>query len=290
MKNSVLDFWRKIQKKFKFQHKRLIHIEGGLGSQILGAIAFFNAQDKFGTKIAKCDLSYFGHHNRTDLWEWNLHNFGIGIEDLRKFESRSKLNLLRVKKDFLTDLEISQRYWRNSRAKYLSRFPVDVQQLQIFFQNVSQESNLENYGAIHIRRGDYLQVASRVIKSDEYIHFLDGIKTALPNILFIITDSLLTIEEKQELSQAIGVDRRAIFLDGPSHDPFVLHCLMRRAHLLITSNSTFSFSAGLLGKEGQVVFSPLEYHAGKGSEKYNQTFRSVGSFISWDLDSSRGTI
>jgi hypothetical protein len=108
--------------------------------------------------------------------------------------------------------------------------------------------------------------------------------------LFIISDSLLTIEEKQELSQAVGVDRKAIFLDGPSQDPFVLHCLMRRAHLLVTSNSTFSFSAGLLGKEGQVVFSPLEFHAGKGSEKYNQTFRSVGSFISWDLDSSRGTI
>lgn len=290
MKNSVLDFWRKIQNRLKFQHKRLIHIEGGLGSQILGAIAFFNAQDKFGIKIAKCDLSYFGHHNRTDLWEWNLHNYGIGIEDLREFESRSKFNLLRVKKDFLTELEISQRYWRNSRAKYLSRFPIDVQQLQIFFQNVSEESNLENYGAIHIRRGDYLQVASRIIKSDEYIHFLEGIKTALPNVLFIITDSLLTIEEKQELSQAVGVDRKAIFLDGPSQDPFILHCLMRRAHLLVTSNSTFSFSAGLLGKEGQVVFSPLEYHAGKGSEKYNQTFRSVGSFISWDLDSSRGTI
>jgi hypothetical protein len=290
LKSVLLNFVGKIQEVFGFHHKKLTYIEGGLGSQILSVIYFYNQQEKYGNKNAKCDLSYFSREDRAGLWEWSLNNYGIHIDELMQYESRSRLNLLKSKKDFLTDLEISQKYWRNSREKYLSRFPIDVRQLQIFLQNFLQESNLENYGAIHIRRGDYLQVASRIIKSVEYIHFLEGIKTVLPNVLFIITDSLLTIAEKQELSQAIGVDRKAIFLDGPSYDPFVLHCLMRRAHLLVTSNSTFSFSAGLLGKEGQVVFSPLEYHAGKGSEKYNKTFRSVGSFISWDLDSSRGTI
>jgi hypothetical protein len=290
MKNSVLDFWRKIQNKFKFQHKTLIHIEGGLGSQILGAIAFFNAQDSFGFKVAKCDLSYFNHYNRTDLWEWNLHNYGIGIEDLRKFESHRKSDLLKAKKDFLTDLEISQEYWKNSRSKYLDRFPINEEQLQDFLNNASEKSNLTGYGAVHIRRGDYLQVASKVIGLDEYIRFLEKIKTVLPKPCFIITDSPLRYEEKRHLERAMGAEGKAIFLDGPGHDPFVLHCLMRRADLLITSNSTFSFSAGLLGKNGQIVFSPLEFHAGKDSEKYNRTFRSVGSFTSWSLDNARGTI
>ena len=290
MKNSVLDFWRKIQSKFKFQHKTLIHIEGGLGSQILGAIAFFNAQDSFGIKVAKCDLSYFSHHNRTDLWQWNLHNYGIGIDDLRKFESRSKSSPLKVKKDFLTDVEISQGYWENSRSKYLGRFPINEEQLQDFLSKASDKSNLTGYGAIHIRRGDYLQVASKVIGLGEYVAFLEKIKTVLPRPCFIITDSPLTHEDKQHLELAMGADSEAIFLDGPGHDPFVLHCLMRRADVLITSNSTFSFSAGLLGKNGQIVFSPLEFHAGKDSEKYNRTFRSVGSFTSWSLDNSRGTI
>lgn len=290
MKNSILDFWGKIQNKFKLQHKSLIHIEGGLGSQILGAIAFFNAQDKFGIKFVKCDLSYFGQHNRTDLWEWNLHNYGIGIEDLRKFESHSKSNFLKAKKDFLTELEISQEYWKNSRLKYLGYFPINEEQLQDFLSKASDDSNLTGYGAIHIRRGDYLQVASKVIGLDEYIGFLEKIKTVLPKPCFIITDSPLAYEGKQQLARAIGVDSGAIFLDGPGYDPFVLHCLMRRADVLVTSNSTFSFSAGLLGKNGQIVFSPMEFHAGIGSEKYNRTFRSVGSFTAWSLDNSRGTI
>ena len=290
MKNSVLDFWRKIQNKFEFQHKSLVHIEGGLGSQILGAIAFFNAQDSFGIEVAKCDLSYFSHHNRTDLWEWNLHNYRIGIEDLRKFESRSKLSALKLKKDFLTDAEISQGYWENSRSKYLGLFPINEEQLQDFLRKASDRSNLTGYAAIHIRRGDYLQVASKVIGLDEYIGFLEKIKTVLPKPCFIITDSPLAYEDKQRLAQAMGVDSEAIFLDGPGHEPFVLHCLMRRADVLVTSNSTFSFSAGLLGKNGQIVFSPLEFHAGKGSEKYNRTFRSVGTFTAWSLDNSRGTI
>ena len=290
MKNSVFDFWRKIQNKFKFQHKSLIHIEGGLGSQILGAIAFFNAQDKFGIKVAKCDLSYFGHHGRADLWEWNLHKYGIMLEDLREFESRRKSDLLKTKKDFLTELEISQGYWKNSRSKYLDRFPINEEKLQDFVVKASNKSNLTGYGAIHIRRGDYLQVASKVIGLDEYIGFLEKIKTVFPKSCFIITDSPLAFEVKQQLARAMGVDSQAIFLDGPGHDPFVLHCLMRRADVLVTSNSTYSFSAGLLGKNGQIVFSPLEFHAGKGSEKYNRTFRSVGSFTAWSLDNSRGTI
>jgi hypothetical protein len=280
----------RVQENFGFHHKNLTYIEGGLGSQILGVISFYSQQDMYGKKKAKCDLSYFDYNDRADLWKWNLDKYGIDLDEFKGFEFRSKLHLLKGKKDFLTDVEISQGYWRNSRAKYLNRFPLDELQLQIFLQKVVKKSNREDYGAIHIRRGDYLQVASKVIGLDEYIQFLEKIKTILPNLFFVITDSALTSVEKQGLLVAIGSDREVVFLDGPLHDPFILHCLMRTAHLLVTSNSTFSFSAGLLGKQGQVVFSPLEFHAGKGSEKYNRTFRSVGSFTSWNLDNSRGTI
>jgi hypothetical protein len=289
-KKVLLKFLSKVQEEFGFYHKKLTHLEGGLGSQILGMISFYNQQDRYGYNAARCDLSYFNHQDRADLWEWNLHNFGIELEELRKFESRSKLSLLKAKRDFVTDLEITQEYWKNSRAKYLNRFPLDELKLQIFLQKVAKKSNLQNYGAIHIRRGDYLKVASKVIGLDEYVAFLKNIRNILPNLSFIITDSALTPEEKQELSEAVGIGCEVVFLDGPGHDPFILHCLMRNSQLLVTANSTFSFSAGLLGKQGQVVFSPLEFHGGKGSEKYNRTFRSVGSFTSWNLDNSRGTI
>ena len=286
----ILKELRSIQEFFGIHHKNLTYIEGGLGAQILGVLSFYNQQDKYGQKKAKCDLSYFSHHDRAGLWPWKLNNYGIELEDLRKFESHSKYHLLKPKKDFITNLEISQGYWKNTREKYLGRFPVNEEQLQVFVNKASDKSNLTGYGAIHIRRGDYLKVASKVIGLDEYTQFLENIKSVLPKLSFVITDSPLKREEKQKLLQAVGMDREAIFLDGPGHDPFMLHCLMRRADILVTSNSTFSFSAGLLGKEGQTVFSPVEFHTGKGSEKYNRTFRSVGSFISWSLDNSRGTI
>lgn len=289
-KSALLNSLSKYQEDFGLHHKNLTHIEGGLGSQILGVISFYNQQDKFGEKNAKCDLSYFSHQDRTSLWDWSLSSYGIQIEELKRFESNSRFNLLKAKRDFLTEFEISQGYWQKSRAKYLSRFPINEQQLQIFLQKVSNKSILENFGAIHIRRGDYLQVASKVIGLDEYMQFLENIRSLLPALSFIVSDSLLTLLEKQQLAKAIGIEREVVFLDGPGYDPFVLHCLMRTAQLLVTSNSTFSFSAGLLGKEGQVVFSPVEYHAGKGSEKYNRGFRSVGSFTSWNLDNSRDTI
>ena len=289
-KNILLKYLHKIQVHFELYHKNITHIEGGLGSQILGVITFYNQQDKHGEKNAKCNLSYFDHRDRADLWKWNLDNYGISLQELKRFEVRSKFDFLKAKKDFLTDLEISQDYWRNSRAKSLNRFPFDEIQLQNFLQKVSKKSHLEDFGAIHIRRGDYLQVASKVIGLDEYIQFLGNIRTSLPSLSFLITDSFLTPREKRELATAVGIDREVVFLDGPEHDPFILHCLMRRAHLLVTSNSTFSFSAGLLGKEGQVVFSPLEFHAGKSSENYNRSFRSVGSFISWNLDKDRSII
>lgn len=290
MKNKTLGVLRSAQERFGIHHETLTHIEGGLGSQILSVISFYNQQEKHGVNVAKCDLSYFHQKDRADLWEWNLDKYGLSLDELRKFEFHGKSSLLKAKRDFLSDAEISQRYWKTSREKYLDRFSFDEDEVQRFLDKESGKSNLESYGAIHIRRGDYLQVASKVIALDEYTQFLGKIKTLLPMISFIITDSPLTADEKHQLKGAIGEDDDNIFLDGPGYDPFVLHCLMRRADVLVTSNSTFSFSAGLLGKSGQIVFSPLEFHAGKGSEKYNRSFRSVGSFTSWNLDNSRGTI
>ena len=290
MKSKILGVLRSVQERFGIQHESLTHIEGGLGSQILNIIAFYHLQDKLGQKNAKCDLSYFNHPDRLGLWDWSLHHYGINLADLRKFESLSRTNLLKPKKDFLSDSQISQGYWNSSRENYLVRFSFDEELLQSFIKVVTEKSNVESYGAIHIRRGDYLQVASKVVGLDEYTQFLSQIRAVLPKLSFIITDSPLTTDEKQQLRRAIGDEREAVFLDGPEHQAFVLHCLMRRADVLVTSNSTFSFSAGLLGKNGQVVFSPLDFHAGKGSEKYNRSFRSVGSFTSWNLDNSRGTI
>jgi hypothetical protein len=52
----------------------------------------------------------------------------------------------------------------------------------------------------------------------------------------------------------------------------------------VTSNSTFSFSAAVLGKSGQLAFSPVNFHSGPDAEKYNRSFRTAGSFMTLKIE------
>lgn len=290
MKEFLLKTLFGIQKTLRVYHKTLTHIEGGLGSQILGVMSLYNNLEKFGKEKAKCDLSYFDEPRQSNLWPWGLDKFGLALEDLRVYESRKLTNLLKAKKDFPSDDDLAQNYWLNCRKKYLSKFPPGGGIVKQFLADHSITEKFDTYGAAHIRRGDYLSVASKVISLNQCLTFLLSIEKSIPNHLFFVSDSKFSIEEKKHLRDQLGNKRYVIFLDDPNHDPFTIHCLLRNADLLVTSNSTFSFSAGLLGKEGQVVFSPSEFHSGSDSEKYNKSFRSVASFSSWDLNELKGRI
>lgn len=270
-----------LHKSLNLYHKDLIHIEGGLGSQILGAITFWNLQEKLGVDRVNCDLSYFSEEAQSKgLWEYELERFNLPISEFQKFERKSKRNLLKAKRDFLSDEELTDDYWTESRVKYKSKFQFDLAKLNTYFEDLIQINFKEPFAAIHIRRGDYLQVASKLIHFDEYIELVSSIKKLLPTRVIVISDSEVGKEDKSKAESLLG-DHQVEFLDSPGIDPFNVHCLLREAKVLITANSTYSFSAGLLGLQGQVVFSPMQFHNGKDSEKYNRTFRAAGSFFIW---------
>jgi hypothetical protein len=269
------------QRRLNLNHKNLIHIEGGLGSQILGAIVFWNLQKKLGHDKAKCDLTYFSQEaQRNGLWPYQLDRFNISISEFKKFERTGKVNLLKAKRDFLSDEELTSNYWEKSRISYVSRFPFDSLAIESYFRNLIEINFQEPFAAIHIRRGDYLQVASKIIQFYEYMELIGSIKEVLPNQVVVISDSLIDSEDKMKIHLFLE-GKKLMFLDSPGIDPFNVHCLMREASLLITSNSTYSFSAGLLGRQGQIVFSPMQFHSGESSEKYNKTFQSAGTFFIW---------
>ena len=71
-KATALSLLARVQRIFSIYHKTLVHIEGGLGSQILGVIAFWERQERYGIAKARCDLSYFRSPSRGDLWNWEL--------------------------------------------------------------------------------------------------------------------------------------------------------------------------------------------------------------------------
>jgi hypothetical protein len=284
IKVIILALLANFQRTFSVYHKKLVYLEGGLGSQILGVISFWERQEKYGVEKVRCDLSYFKSLDRENLWNWELDRFQISLEELQSYESSTIKNIFKLKSDFLSDMEIETKYWVQAREKYLSRFQIDTQLVDDFMESVADFENTELYGAVHIRRGDYLKVATKVIKFDEYLDLLISIQELIPRNLLIVSDSRLDEREKETLVKFFGQSQNLVFLDDPQLDPFLIHCVLREAVLLITSNSTFSFTAALLGKSGQLVFSPVNFHSGQDAEKYNRSFRAAGTFMSLKME------
>jgi hypothetical protein len=284
LNNIILALLAKFQRTFSIYHKKLVYIEGGLGSQIFGIISFWERQEEYGTAIAKCDLSYFSSPSRGSLWNWELDHYGISLNELRRFESTSIKNILRMKSDFLSEMELDTNYWIEVRKKYSNRFDFNSEPVFDFLQEVTKSKDLEFFGAVHIRRGDYLKVASKVIDFDEYLFLLKDIQGLMPRHLLIISDSQLQDSEKETLDELFGNSHNLVFLDDPHLDPYLIHCTLREADLLVTSNSTYSFSAALLGKSGQLAFSPVNFHSGRDMEKYNRSFRTAGSFMTLKME------
>ncbi|CAN1644190.1 hypothetical protein MCERH3_00034 [Candidatus Nanopelagicaceae bacterium] len=271
-----------IQKHLGLFHQNLIHIEGGLGSQILGAIAFWNLQEKVGPDKAKCDLTYFTNTSSIPgLWPYELNRFDLPISDFQKYESKKKTNLLFMKKDFLFPSEINLNYWQSSREKYLDKFGFDKYQIQLDYKALTKLSLSEPFGVLHIRRGDYLQVASKIIGIEDYVDILKSIKELIPKNVLIISDSEISPSDRSQFEMTTLREKNVIYLDQPHLDNFLIHCIMREAEILVTANSTFSFSAGLLARQGQRVLAPIQFHGGQDSEKYNRTFRDAANFAIW---------
>jgi hypothetical protein len=189
-----------------------------------------------------------------------------------------------MKSDFLSEMELDTNYWIEVRKKYSNRFGFNSEPVFDFLQEVTKSKDLEFFGAVHIRRGDYLKVASKVIDFDEYLFLLKDIQGLIPGHLLIISDSQLQENEKETLDELFGNSHNLVFLDDPHLDPYLIHCILREADLLVTSNSTYSFSAALLGKSGQLAFSPVNFHSGRNMEKYNRSFRTAGSFMTLKME------
>jgi hypothetical protein len=282
MKKQLIRALRKYQEFFNLYHTDLVHLEGGLGSQILGAIQFWDLQEKIGVEKAKCDLTYFSTNTKTtDLWPYMLDRYGIKISEFEKSVRISKLNLLKAKRDFLHEDQISKGYWINARTRYLNRFNYQLEQTSEYFQQNFQADLTPPYAAIHIRRGDYLQVASKLITIDEYLNLLKSIGSSFPKNVFVLSDSEISKTERTSITKVLGADHLVKYLDSPLIDAFHAHGLLRNSSILITSNSTFSFTAGLLGRSNQKVFSPTNFHSGRNSDRYNRTFSSAGTFFVW---------
>jgi len=107
-----------------------------------------------------------------------------------------------------------------------------------------------DYIAAHVRQGDYLKVASHVVTADFAIQIVRSMLLPSLPIVWFSDDPL-----DQPLLQKALPDSQHYFLIGG--DALVTHALMRGAKVVIASNSSFSFTAAILGRS--LCFSPSKW-------------------------------
>lgn len=254
-----------------------IYFEGGLGSQILAYIDFLSSP-------RKVDLSYFRNPpdhsvNGPDIWEWELSRYGIELNDLSKFENSKPFNPWIIRRP--STLEFSNSL-TNSEKKLLvpndikSVLPVDHKNLQLTLTKF--QINLDRTITIHIRRGDYERVASRLVEIHEYTDLLEVLLKDNNFDLLFLSDSELPQKVMSSLTESFQQNKLKFFsnFDITTHQA---HDLMRMSRILITANSTFSISAGLLSEENTTVYSPILFFGGKYGYSQSRTFNCYGEFF-----------
>jgi hypothetical protein len=96
--------------------------------------------------------------------------------------------------------------------------------------------------------------------------------------VFVFCDSKLPAKFGTELHEVLP---KCIikFYDGVEIDECLVHDLMRESKLLVTANSTFSFTAGLLSKPETLVFMPMTFYGGPKGILQGAKFRSSSDFF-----------
>ena len=88
------------------------------------------------------------------------------------------------------------------------------------------------------------------------------LQTQLPKEMFVFSDTPLLAKEISALEVAVP-HLNLIFLSEDDLGSGTVHDMMRISKVLITANSTFSFSAGLLSSKETLVYCPLMFFGGQ---------------------------
>ncbi len=227
---------------------------GGLGNQILSLLAqkhleFIGANvtgkfnyfldKKYRESLLKKSLS---------VYNWELENYMDLSLDMLINETTSKAKSIEIS-DGLFKLYLAMEGAKNN-------FIVNSIKFKDYPINSQDWINIDlPYTCIHLRRGDYLKVASHIVSTKELINVSSNF-TNICNSLVVISDSELN-ELDKELIYNVGYKKIIPVISG---NPLEAHHLMRKSTVLITSNSQFSFSAAIFSSA--IVLIPKKWYSG----------------------------
>ena len=223
-----------------------VSFTGGLGAQILSLAIVHELRHK-NIDVA-VDLSYFdlaprvaGSGETYSIWEWQLGPMGIAKEEVEALAtSRDTRHPIledspakfRWGIEALQNSAVREKFPEPEIASTASNLELDV----TFFQSP--------FIAMHLRRGDYLNVSSHVVPDSHYLEVMASL-AGTADAIAIASDSEVPRSLRDAARKSFPT---AVFLDKPVYAPHAVHHLLRRAAIHIGSNGQFSLTAGLLGK------------------------------------------
>jgi hypothetical protein len=231
--------------KSKTPKKVIVTFTGGMGAQILSAAIYFSMRNS--GKEVYADLTYFdkpesiaieGQIGQPSHWAWQLKPFGLMPSDFESYTGKKA-----AREDLIVD---------GSRKISLALSALQSKDVQHYFPitNPTDDAyglNGTNYVCVHIRRGDYLNVASHLISDAVFLESTHKF-SSLCETLVVVSDSSISQSLKNNFCNQF---KNCVFLDNI--DAISTHCLMRKASVLICSNSQFSLTAAALNTTGLVL-------------------------------------
>lgn len=235
----------------------IVTFTGGLGAQILSAAIYFDLHWE-GRKIY-ADLEYFkksaktatvGNKGEISHWNYELEAYAL---PLSAFSLRTpkktlfKRNKPTVIADGVDKLRLAIKALRKPEVR--KHFPVS----QAIIQESQRIIGNRDYLCIHIRRGDYVNVASHLVDDMDFVNMARTISRFVPSVV-VISDSEVSAITMKNLNELF---EHCSFVVGGN--PHIGHNLIRQANYLICSNSQFSLSAALLNEVSQQIFLPTKW-------------------------------
>jgi len=239
----------------------VITFTGGLGAQIFSCAIYNYLKSKNNNVYA--DLTYFdappkiareGSKGECSIWAWLLGEYNISKEDFalpnRTFYSKYISRPYVLSDGMIEKVRLGIEALNSGLIKQL--FPISP-----YVNNKCREIDVNlDYLCVHLRRGDYLNVASHVVKDEEFLKIINKFKSITPTIV-IVSDSEISDEFKAVVQ---GLSKRQFYF--VKSDDHLSHALMRNARHLICSNSQFSLSAALLNSSEGFIMVPCKWFGG----------------------------
>jgi len=270
---------KRIHRRFSrmwFRHHDVVRIEGGLGSQILGLMQY-EIRKRVNPRT-QVDVSYFypvidsvQTINGLARRPWALDGFGIELSDFSSGFAKKRLckpsYRVQASRDLIYYRKIMEFDWNKI-------FPVPTAAVDRLGELGLEPQSF--YACVHLRQGDYLNVSSRVIGFREPLALCVELQALLPRVIVFVTDDEFTAEQIT-IARAKLPSKNCIFLI--ESDAQIVHGIMRMANVLVTANSTFSWSAAVLKTDpNAIAFSPQHFFSPEMAE-VNSLFQAPAKWM-----------